>query len=191
MTIWEQGRVIVTERRKSKEGPLHDFVEEMRERKLPRVPGTAVFPHPNKETTPLALRANVDFNHVLHEHVVIVSVVVLNVPYVPSERRIEVDDLDYGDDGIVHVQATFGFQDEQDLPEVLRAAAGMTSELDIDPEEALYFLSRLSLSHGDAEGMMRWRKRVFSGLAHNAANPATAFCLPEDRTVVMGAHVEL
>jgi KUP system potassium uptake protein len=38
--------------------------------------------------------------------------------------------------------------------------------------------------------MMRWRKRIFSGLAHNAANPAANFHLPEDRTVVMGAHVE-
>jgi KUP system potassium uptake protein len=191
MTIWQQGRVIITRRRTQLEGSLQEFIEEMRRRRLPRVPGTAVFPHPSKKTTPLALRANVDFNQVLHEHVVLVSVVVRNQPYVPEEQRIEVDDLGYEDDGIVHVTATFGFQDEQDLPELLRLAKGKAPELDIDPDNALYFLSRLSLSHGDAEGMMRWRKRVFSGLAHNAANPAANFNLPEDRTVVMGAHVEL
>ena len=67
----------------------------------------------------------------------------------------------------------------------------MSDELDIDPDDALYFLSRLSIQRGDKPGMARWRKRLFIGLAHNAASPAAGFCLPEDRTVVMGAHLEL
>ena len=65
------------------------------------MPGTAVFPHPTKETTPLALRANVEHNHVLHEHVVIVSGEPENVPHVAeADRRDRVDELGYADDGI-------------------------------------------------------------------------------------------
>jgi KUP system potassium uptake protein len=191
MTTWQTGRRIVTNRRRAMEGPLQDFIDDLHGSGLPRVPGIAVFPHPTKETTPLALRANVQFNKVLHEHVVILSVKATNVPYVPVEERLSVDALSYTDDGIVHVEARFGFQDEQDLPQTLRHAVGMSEELDIDPEEATYFLSRLSIERGDRPGMARWRKRIFIGIAHNAANPATNFNLPEDRTIVMGAHLEL
>ncbi len=191
MTTWQRGRGIVTTRRKQLEGPLQEFVDELRERELTRVPGTAVFPHPTKETTPLALRANVEFNHVLHEHVVLVSVSSENVPYVPMDERIEVDELVHSDDGVVHISIRFGFQDEHDLPEMLRHAIGLSSELQFDPDAASYFLSRLSIQRGDVTGMASWRKRIFIGMAHNAANPADNFCLPGDRTVVMGAHLDL
>jgi KUP system potassium uptake protein len=80
----------------------------------------------------------------------------------------------------------------------------MSDELTFDPEEALYFLSRLSLQHGERRGrtertdlfsgerrMWRWRKRLFIAMAHNAANPASSFHLPEDRTILVGAHLEV
>jgi KUP system potassium uptake protein len=199
MTTWQRGRQIVTSRRLALEGSLADFVEEMQARHLPRVPGVAVFPHPTKDTTPLALRANVNFNHVLHEHVVLISVQPQNVPYVSPEERLEVDELHHSDDGIVHLTVRFGFQDEQDLPAALRQAVGMSDELDFDPAEASYFLSRLVIQHrpGDSEAaddglrMATWRKRLFIGLSHNAANPASSFFLPENRTILVGAHLEL
>jgi KUP system potassium uptake protein len=191
MTTWQRGRRIVTARRTDLEGPLQGFIDELHERPLTRAPGTAVFPHPSKETTPLALRANVQFNHVLHEHVVLVSVRSMNVPYVAPDERITVDPLRYTDDGIVHIEARFGFQDDQDLPELLHRVVGMSEELEFDPGNASYFLSRLSIQRGKQPGMAQWRKRLFIGLAHNAANPAEQFDLPADRTIVMGAHLEL
>jgi KUP system potassium uptake protein len=207
MTTWQRGRRIVTARRMALEGSLEDFVTEMREKDLPRVPGIAVFPHPTKETTPLALRANVDFNKVLHEHVVLISVQPQNVPYVTREERLEADPLYDAADGIVHLSVRFGFQDDQDLPAALRQAVGMSDELDFDPDEAMYFLSRLAIQHksnsstdgerviaeSDVEEprMAQWRKRLFIAMAHNAANPASSFFLPEHRTILVGAHLEL
>jgi KUP system potassium uptake protein len=191
MTTWQRGRQIVTERRIKLEGPLMDFVEKLRTDPVARVEGTAVFPHPTKETTPLALRANVRFNRVLHERVIVVSVQSENVPHIAVEERIEVDELGYSDDGIVHVSIRFGFQDEQDIPEMLERAQGMSDELDFDPDEASYFLSRITIERGSDREMMTWRKRLFIGLAHNAATPAAYFCLPDDRTVVMASRVEL
>ncbi|MGI8880608.1 MAG: KUP/HAK/KT family potassium transporter, partial [Jatrophihabitans sp.] len=152
---------------------------------------TAVFPHPTKETVPLALRANVEFNRVLHEHVVIVSIVSENVPHVPRSQRLSVDPLGDADDGIVHLGARFGFQDDQDIPAVLRDALLLTDELEIDTDEALYFLSRITVERGRGKGMATWRKRLFIALSHNAATPAAYFHLPDDRTVVMGSRVEL
>ena len=83
LTTWQRGREIVTRRRIEEEGPLRAFVDEVRDD--PRgVPGTAVFLNANPETTPLALRANVEHNHVLHECVLIVSLTTERVPYVPG-----------------------------------------------------------------------------------------------------------
>ena len=191
MTTWQRGRRIITERRTELEGPLQEFLDDLPE-DVVRVPGTAVFPHPTNETAPLALRANVEFNHVLHERVLIVSLVPTSVPHVPVDQRLTVDDLEHPHDGIVHVSARFGFQDVQDVPGVLRQACGISPELGGgDPDEASYYISQITIERGTAPGMSMWRKRLFVGLAHNAASPAGSFKLPTDRTVVMGSRVEL
>ena len=191
MTTWQRGRRAVTERRTDLEGPLQQFLDQLPEQVV-RVPGTAVFPHPTKETAPLALRANVEFNHVLHEHILIVSLISTSVPHVPVEQRLSVDDLNHAQDGIVHVSARFGFQDVQDVPEVLRQARALSPELgQADPEEALYYISRITIERGQEPGISVWRKRLFVGLAHNAASPAGSFGLPTERTVVMGSRIEL
>jgi KUP system potassium uptake protein len=191
MTTWQRGRKLITDRRYKAEGDLDEFIRTVHEHPVQRVPGTAVFPHPSKETTPLALRANLEHNHVLHDRVVIVSVVYEPVPHVAPDKRLEIDDLGWSDDGIAHLTARFGFQDEQDVPETLRQARGRTKELDIDPDAASFFLSRITIERGNRPGMATWRKRLFIGLAHNAATPAAYFHLPVDRTVVMGSRVEL
>jgi KUP system potassium uptake protein len=37
--------------------------------------------------------------------------------------------------------------------------------------------------------MKRWRKKLFVTMARNAASPIEAFCLPTERTVMMGSQV--
>jgi KUP system potassium uptake protein len=191
MTTWQRGRRAVTQRRIDLEGPLQKFLDELPEESV-RVPGTAVFPHPTKQTAPLALRANVEFNHVLHERVLIVSLVPTSVPHVPVDQRLTVDDLRHPHDGIVHVSARFGFQDVQDVPAVLRQACEVSPELaDGDPDNAFFYISQITIDRGRRPGMRPWRKRLFVGLAHNAASPAGSFRLPTERTVVMGSRIEL
>jgi len=192
MLTWQRGRRVVTARRTELEGSMAEFVDELREGgDVVRVPGTAVFPHPHKETVPLALRANFEFNGVVHEHVVIVTVIPENVPHVPRNERFSVDSLHQTDDGIVHLTVRFGFQDDQDIPGALRDAFMLTSELEVDPDAAFYYLSRVSIEVGRQKGMPRWQKMLFTGLAHNAASPAVYFRLPVERTVVMGTQVDL
>jgi KUP system potassium uptake protein len=191
MMTWQRGRTIVTDRRTELEGSLQAFVDKVRERDIARVPGTAVFLHPTKATTPLALRANVNYNHVMHEQVVIVSVVSANVPHVVEEDQLSIDHLKYIDDGLVHVTICYGFQDDQSVPRTLHRLDRSDPELDIDADTATYFLSRIIIRRGTTRQLSTWRKRIFIGLAHNAASPAEYFGLPEERTVVMGSHIDL
>jgi KUP system potassium uptake protein len=191
MTTWQRGRQLIIHNRTEAEGSLTEFIEQLSTQHLVRVPGVAVFPHPSSATTPLALRANVEHNGVLHEHVVIVSAQAQNVPHVPLEDQITVDDLGDPDDGIVFVSIRFGFADSPNLPRGLTMAAGQHPETHYDADTASYFLSRATLRAGHEPGMQRWRKRLFIGLAHNAADPSVRFHLPPDRTVVMGSRVNL
>jgi KUP system potassium uptake protein len=193
MTTWRRGRQIVSKNRMDKEGSLREFVDDLATSGLARVPGTAVFPHPGKETTPLALRANVEHNQVVHENVIIVSASAANVPHVPPEERLTVDDLGYDFDGIQHVSVRFGFSDAPDLPAALQQACadGAIERGLVSIDEASFFLSRGSIRRTSAPGLARWRKTVFLALAHNAADPAAYFSLPAGRTVTMGSDVDL
>ena len=193
MTTWRRGREIVAGNRRKEEGSLRDFIEELYESGLPRVPGTAVFPHPGKETTPLALRANVRHNKILHDDVLIVSANSANVPHVPVADRFEVDNLGYDDDHIQHLAVRFGFSDEPNLPQALHQACeiGILDADTIRVGEASYFLSRGALRRTREKGMAPWRKVLFLRLAHNAADPAAYFGLPVDRTVTMGSPVDV
>ena len=154
-----------------------------------RSPGTAVFLNATKDTTPLAMRANVEHNNTLHENVVIVSIETLKVPNVPEADQVVIDDLGYRDDGISHVSARLGFQDDIDVPRLVRVAAARGLEGSCNPDTASYFVSRMTIIPSDARGMGKWRKRLFMAIARNAANPVAYFGLPDDRTVVMGSHV--
>jgi KUP system potassium uptake protein len=193
LTTWQRGRELVTARRAEAEGLLREFVEEVREIEPPvfRAPGTAVCLSAGKETTPLALRENVDCNHVLHESVVIVSVVTRRVPHVPRSERVVVDELGYVDDGILHLTIHYGFQDDQDVPAALRQAVEHGLEVEIDPRRATYFVSQITLVRGEDRSMARWRKRLFLALSRASASPVEYFDLPEQRIVTMGAYIEL
>lgn len=193
MTTWRRGREIVAANRREQEGNLEEFVDELYDCGLHRVPGLAVFPHPGKETTPLALRANVRHNEVLHDAVIILTASSANVPHVPVRDRFSADDLGHEDDHIQHLSVKFGFSDSPDLPAALRDAqkAGVLEAGIDDIDDASYFLSRGPVRRTGATGMARWRKALFLFLSHNAADPSAYFHLPVDRTVTLGSPVDL
>jgi KUP system potassium uptake protein len=194
LITWQRGRSIVTRNRVEEEGPLRRFVEEVREADpaVYRSPGTGVFLNANRETTPLALRELFEHTRTLPEAVVIMSIETLRVPHVAEDEQVKCDDLGYGDDGISHVTARIGFQDEMDVPRLLRLADKAGLESDIDLENPSYFLSQITIIPTDkADGLARWRKKLFVAISRNSASPVEYFRLPEDRVVTMGSHIDL
>jgi KUP system potassium uptake protein len=193
LTTWQRGRGLVTEKRSHAEGLLKDFVEQLRWMNPPpyRAPGTAVCLSAGKQTTPLALRDNLEYNHVLHQHVVIVSVATGTVPHVNPSEQIVVDDLDYTGEDIRHLTIRYGFQDKPDVPAALRRAAEQGTLGDIDIDDAIYFVSEITLVRGDAPGLRPWRKRLFLLLARTSTSPVDSYHLPKHRIVTMGSYIEL
>ena len=193
MTTWQRGRQIVTAERERHEGPLRGFVDRLhfREIRAARVPGTAVFLNRGTQTTPLAMRANVEHNHVRHEQVVILSIQTETVPRVPAEERVTVDNLGYREDGIIHVTARFGYMETPDVPAALALLDPAHTEGQLRLDQASYFLSKIELRRGKAPTMAPWRKRLFIATSYITADAAEYFGLPRDRTVIMGSQIEL
>ena len=193
MTTWQSGREIVTRAREQAEGPLREFVDQLSDCRPPllRIPGTAVFLNRGKETTPLAMRANVEHNRVLHEHVVIMAIDTLPVPRVPDSERTAVDALGYAEDGIIHLTAHFGYMEMPNVLDALRLLDPAQTEGTVAIDDASYFLSKLELTKGRAPNMARWRKQLFIATSYITADAADYFGLPPDRTVIMGSRIEI
>ena len=192
MTTWQRGREVVTRERDRAEGPLPAFVDGLHaNRELTLVPGTAIFLNRGKRTAPLALRANVEHNHVRHERVVIMSIETLPVPRVADAERMDVDDLGYASDGITHVSARFGYMETPDVQAVLRMLKPAQTEGPISIDDASYFLSTIELKKGPAPTMAPWRKRLFIATSYVTADAAEFFALPRERTVIMGSRIEV
>jgi KUP system potassium uptake protein len=194
MLTWRRGRVIVTRNRTEEEGPLEEFLDELRTADPPilRIPKVAVYLSPGKRTTPLALRADVEHYGVLPEKVLIVAVVPVSVPHVDRGDQFELERIGQGLMKVVHLTIRAGYQDSQNVPAAL-ALARKRGFLDrnLDLERASYFVSRMTMTPTAGPGMARWRKLLFIGMARNATSPIEHFGLPIDSTVAVSSHVAI
>jgi KUP system potassium uptake protein len=193
LTTWQRGRELVTLERVREEGPLPEFIAQLHAMKPPlhRVPGTAIFLNRGKTTAPLALRANVEHNEILHQEVIILSIEMMPAPHITDAERLQVDDLGYKDDRIIHVAARFGYMDQTNVPGLLPLIRDAAIESPLDEDRLSYFVSRIELVQGHAPGMSRWRKRLFIATSRITADAAESFRLPRERTVIMGSRIEL
>lgn len=194
MVTWRRGSEIVTRNRTEQEGPLPEFLYQLRMADPPihRVPHVAIYISPSKLTTPLALRADVDHHHVLHDRVLIVSVEPVSLPHVAESERFAVELLGQGLFKIAHVTVRTGYRDSRNIPAalVLARKRGLLAR-NLDLEHASYFVSRITITSTRAAGMARWRKLVFVAMARNAASPIEHFGLPIERTVTAGSQVTI
>jgi KUP system potassium uptake protein len=185
MSTWVQGSYIVGRKLAEETQSIHDFLAKLWTEAIPRVPGTAVFLTTNYNT-PLALKHFVEHAHVLHEQVVLMTIVSSNLPVVPAARQVRVEWLP---DGVWKITALCGFMESPNIPRLLERARQYG--FSFDPEQTTYFARRTSVvSTGNAK-MAGWRKRLYSMLARNSSDATRSFSLPPDRVVDFGAQVEL
>jgi KUP system potassium uptake protein len=194
MINWRRGQTIVTRRRTEKEGPLAQFLEDLDAQDEPptKVAGVAVHLHPSKETTPLALRLEVENTHTFPKRVLIVSVDLVSIPNVDEYERFTVERIG-GDFNVFHVTIRAGYHDPLDVPAALKLCRKQgLLERNLDLENASYFVSRISIKPTeDVPPLTRLRKKLFVVMARNAASPIDAFKLPSDKTVLVGSQIGL
>ncbi len=185
MSTWVQGSFFIGRKLAEETQSIHDFLGELWTDAIPRVPGTAVFLTTNYNT-PLALKHFVEHAHVLHQQVVLMTIVSSNLPVVPAGRQIRVEWLP---DGVWKITALCGFMESPNIPRFLERAKA--HGFNFDAEQTTYFARRTSVVPTGTSKMSGWRKRLYSTLARNSVDATRSFSLPPDRVVDFGAQVEL
>ncbi len=151
-----------------------------------RVRGTAVFMTQDPEGTPPALLHQLKHNQVLHEQVVLLTIVTANEPFVSPAERVEVVQLS---GGFWRVIARYGFMETPNVPEVMRCAAA--EGLAVYRGRTSYFLGRETFIATGRSSLPGWRRALFMFLARNARSPTEFFGIPPNEVVELGAQIEV
>jgi KUP system potassium uptake protein len=183
MLSWKRGREILSQRFREQLLPLSDFFDLMHVDIPARVPGTAVFMTSTKDGTPPALLHNFMHNRVVHQHIVLLTVVTSDNARVAEEGRFECEDLEHG---FVRVVGRYGFMEQPDAPKLLHDAGVIGSV-----EHVTFFLGRENLIATAKPGMAKWRVSLFAFLTRNAQPATKFFNIPADRVFEIGAQIEL
>ena len=186
MMTWKRGRQLLGERLSASLLPFEIFLEGIRHSGAHRVRGTAVFMSGNPNGTPLALLHNLMHNKVLHERVLLLTLVTVEEPHVAATERLNVEKLT---DGFWRVTVRVGFMENPAVPGILEACAAHGLPIKLD--ETTFFLSRETIISTKLPGMAQWRERLFAFLSRNAQSATTFFSLPANRVVELGMQVEM
>ncbi len=191
LSTWKRGRDALAEMLRSSGLPLDLFLGEIARKSPLRVPGTAVFLTGNPGTVSPVLLHHLKHIKVLHERVILTSLLTEEVPTIAPEHRVQVRDLGCG---FFQVVARYGFMETPDVPALLASLPSLRGpgpKLELKPMETTYFLGRETLLATGPAKLATWRKRLFIVMARNAQTASAFFGLPPNRVVEMGAQIEL
>ncbi len=186
MTTWKRGRSILSDRLDARPLPVEDFLASIAGHPPPRVPGTAIFMTSTVDGAPMALLHNLKHNKVLHERVLVLTIEVADVPYMPDDERLTVTGLEMG---FWRLVARYGFKESPDVPEILQRVdiPGYTYR----PMADSFFLGEIAVLVSEKPAMVRWRSVLFERMTRNSLRASSYFNIPPDRVVGLGAQVEI
>jgi KUP system potassium uptake protein len=185
-TTWKRGRQILVERLHESTVPLEPFIARLKDGNPPRVAGTAVFMTGTRDGVPYALLHNLKHNKVLHDRVVLLTVVTEQIPRVAEKDRIRLEPLEKN---FWRLVLRYGFMEVPNIPRVLRQAG--STGLKIEMMETSFFFGRENLVSKNKPLMPRWREKLFIALSKNAYSATAFFRIPSNRVVELGTQVEI
>jgi len=183
MNTWTRGRVVVAGQIARERHSLADLRQRLESSPPARPPGTAVFLASNPEGVPRALWHNLQYNNVLHERVILLSMLTEEVPRVPAYRRVEVAEVL---PGTWRVVARFGFMETPVVNDILYEASRLGVPYRL--ADAVFFVGSESVFFGKSR-LRGWEKRLFAFLMRNSRRAASFYRVPESRLVEFGTRL--
>ena len=186
MSTWRTGRRILSDRLRDQAMSAEDFLRELAQNRIPRVPGTAIFMTRNQEGVPTTLLHNIKHNKVVHQRVVLLTVETEDRSHLAEDERLTWKNLGCG---VYRLQMHFGFMEDPNIPVAL-------SRLESEPGPfntmtTSYFLGRETLIPTRQPGMAIWREHLFAWMLRNSSSASTFFSLPANQVIELGAQVEM
>lgn len=187
LTTWKRGRRILAIRLRTQSERFSDFIRHRLPEDVRKVPGTALFMTSDPDMIPPAMARNLKHNHVIHERVIMLSMVTREVPRVQRADRCRLET--YRED-LHRVTCFFGFMETPTIQEVLASIS--LKGLDIPLGDITFFLGRETLIAARRPGgMAMWREHLFSFMSRNAYRATQFFHIPPDQVIEIGSQIEL
>ena len=189
MMTWRTGYELLEQQRSRLRQREAEFVAWVLDTRPIRLPGAAAIFTAASTGIPLALTHHLRHHHVLHEQVLLVSIITTDAPRVDPEQRAQLIPVGVG---IIRVLLYFGFMEQPDVMEGLRQARRDSLLSDIDPEQITFYSRRIMvIPSGNVPGMAVWRERLFAAMHLNANLPAAYFGVPASQVIEVGLEVEI
>ena len=185
MTTWNRGREIVQDLLRRGMLPIDLLLTDLENRKTVRVPGVAVFMTREPEGAPVVLLHHLKHNKVLHEQVVLLSILSEEVPEIKDAERITIQRLTQG---FYRITARYGFMESTDVPGIL--ARARDAGIDNKPLDTTYYLGREQLIPTGTTPLWSWRKKLFVFMSRNSRSATAFYNIPPNRVVELGAQIE-
>ncbi len=184
MSTWRKGREVLTHYLQKSAISLTGFLADLETHPaLAIVPGTAVFMTTRHLSMPHGLQVNFEHNHVLHDRVILLTIITEDIPYLADEEKIEMDSLEQG---FFRITAKHGFMETPNVPEILGLCK--LHGLAISVEDSSFFISRETLIPSSQPDLNPWQERLFLVMFRNATSPIQFFQIPPNRVVELGAQ---
>jgi KUP system potassium uptake protein len=187
MLIWHRGSTAVAQVLNERLIPVGEFMVSVDSRKIPRVPGTAVFFTRTLSGAPPVMVWHVKHNRALHDHLLVLEVVTESIPWIKESERLAATELA---PNFWRATARYGFMERPDIPVLLRQAHTQGCALDLD--DVTYYVGHGTIVHReDAKGLAKWEEVLFAAMVRNAVHDSDFFRLPDDDVVEIGRHVAI
>jgi len=187
MVIWQFGRSKLSKFYKERSKTLDAFYDEIDARKIRRIPGTLVVLSSNENKVPPVLRRLVDAVHVIHDQVILVTVLTDDEPYVSETERVRMTDLTHG---VTRVLMHYGYMETPDVPAVL-SRVQFTGGKSFPTNEALYLLGKETFIVDSPKLHERVRQLIFSVMSRNSSSASDYFNLPSNQVLELGAQLSV
>ena len=187
MWIWHRGAAAVSMRMHEALIPVPEFMAKIAADNVPRVPGTAVFPTRTERDTPPVMIWHVKHNRALHEHLFVLRVEILSVPWVASGNRLSIVEVA---PNFWRAEARFGFMERPHIPELLATSKSLGCTVDL--ADVTYYVGHETvIRREDGKGLPGWQERFFAVMERNAEHVSDFFSLPSDQVVEIGRQVAI
>jgi len=185
MATWRKGHRSLRRRLDDRGVPFAEFAKDLREHGTTRVAGMAVFLDADPTDVPHTLLHNIKHNKVVHEQVVMLTLVTTETPRVAADERLELVQVE---PGFWRAVAYVGFMEEPNIPTLLREGRdqGLPYE---DVESTSFFLGRETLVKGKRHAMSWWREALFVFMARNQRSADEYFGIPAGRVIELGLQL--
>ncbi len=186
MTTWKLGKLEIFRRVYANEITEDELCDIASSKHILRVRGTGVFMAGIPRGTPLVLLHHVKSNKVLHETVVLLSVMTEELPFVTDAERLEVRHIGQG---VWRAIARYGYMESPDVASLIERIRD--AGVPLKPPEATYYFNREMIITGGEARMWEWQKHFYAFLSRNARQARDYYQLPPMQIIEIGLPIQL